>query len=336
MLHRILQFAFVALLLLPARAAADPIKLKLSFFTSDRSRIYQCQVKPFVDAVNAEGKGLIEIAVYFSGAISAVLNQQDQLVATGVADLAQVTTSYAPQRFSDTAAMELPGLFRDEYEASRVYTRLSTTGGLKGYADFLVLNAVVSAGESIHSRLPITTLDDLKGQRIRVNNEVEAETLEALGAIPVEVPLNRTMEALGAGNLDGTTVPPSILFEFGFGRLTSHHYLIHLGGVPTVLMMNRDKFASLPARAREIILKHSGEQASLDVAACFAADDQEVLARLRADPRREVVDPSPADLAESRRVFDKVREQWAASSAHNREVLARVQSEIAAHPAAER
>jgi TRAP-type C4-dicarboxylate transport system substrate-binding protein len=336
MLHRIFQFTFAALLLLPEWAAADPIELKLSFFTSDRSSIYQCQVKPFVDAVNAEGKGLIEITVYFSGAISPVLDRQDDLVATDTADLAQVTTSYSPDRFSDTAVMELPGLFRNEFDASRVFTRLSRAGGLAGYGDFLVLNAFVSAGENIHSRKPIVRLDDLKGQRIRVNNDIEAETLDTLGAIAVKLPLNRTMDALGAGSLDGATVPPSILFEFGFGRLTSHHYLIHLGGVPTVLLMNRNKFASLPARAQEIVLKHSGEQASQEVATCFAAKDQEVLAQLRADPRRQVVDPSPADLVASQRVFDKVREYWAALSAHNREVLTRVQSEIAALPAAER
>jgi len=336
MFSRILPFAFAALLLLPDWAAADPIKLKLSFFTSDRSSIYQCQVKPFVDAVNAEGKGLVEISVYFSGAISPVLNQQDRLVATDGADLAQFTPSYSPQRFADTAAMALPGLFRDEYDASRVFTRLIKTGGLDGYGDFVVLNAVVSAGESIHSRKPIAGLDDLKGQRLRVNNDIEAATLNALGATPVKLPLNRTMDALGAGNLDGATVPPSILFEFGFGRLTSHHYLIHLGGVPTALLMNRDKFASLPARAKEIVLKHGDEQASQDVAACFAAKDQQVVAQLRADPRRQVIDPSPADLAASQRVFDKVREEWAALSAHNREVLSRVQREIAIHPAAER
>jgi len=336
MLHRVLQFAFAALLLLPDRAAADAIKLKLSFFTSDRSSIYQCQIEPFVEAVNAEGKGLVEIAVYFSGAISPVLNQQDQLVATDGADLAQFTPSYSPQRFADTAVMALPGLFRDEFEASRVFTRLSATGRLGGYADFVVLDAMVSAGESIHSRKPIAGLSDLQGQKLRVNNDIEAETLNALGAIPVKLPLNRTMDALGAGNIDGATVPPSILFEFGFGRLTSHHYLIHLGGVPTALLMNRHRFAGLPVRAQEIILKHGSEQASQEVAACFAAKDHEVVAQLRADPRRQVVDPSPADLAASRRVFDKVREQWAALSAHNREVLTRVQGEIAAHPAAER
>ena len=61
--------SLVAALLLPASASADPIRLKLSFFTSDRSVAYQTAVKPFVDAVNSEGKGCVEIEVYFSGTL---------------------------------------------------------------------------------------------------------------------------------------------------------------------------------------------------------------------------------------------------------------------------
>ena len=336
MLRRILQFAFAAFLLLPNGAGADPIKLKFSFFTSDRSSIYQCQIKPFVDAVNTDGKGVVEIVVYFSGAISTKQDQQDQLVKSGQADLALAVPSYSPQRFPDTAVVELPGLFASESDASRVFTRLIEAGALQGYGDFALINGFVSAGESIHSRKPIGTLADLKGQTIRVSSDIEAAALRELGAVPIFLPLNQATDALAAGKIDGAMLPPAMLFEFGFGRLTSHHYLIHLGGVPTAVVMNRQKLAGLPPQAQEILRKHSGERMSQDVAACFSAKNREVLAQLKADPRRQLVVPSPSDAAIIKRVFANVRAQWAASSSHQRELLARVQAEIAALHAAER
>ena len=67
-----LRMLTVVLTLLPPTAMAAPVKLKLSIFTSDRSIAYQMAVKPFVDAVNRDGKGLIEIDVYFSGALGRV------------------------------------------------------------------------------------------------------------------------------------------------------------------------------------------------------------------------------------------------------------------------
>ena len=113
----LLPLALLPSALLPSLAAAEPIELKFSFFTSDRSVIYQTAIKPFVDAVNEEGKGLLEIKMYFSGAISAVLAQQPQLVADGTADMAIVVPALSPDRFGDSAVMELPGIYRDPREA---------------------------------------------------------------------------------------------------------------------------------------------------------------------------------------------------------------------------
>ena len=93
------------------------------------------------------------------------------------------------------------------------------------------------------------------------------------------------------------TVPPSLLFEFGFGRLTTHHYLLEFGGAAVSLVMSREKFASLPPRAQEIIRKYSGDWLSERGAACFDAKNRETVAQLKADRRRTVVEPSSADVA---------------------------------------
>ena len=325
------NLAAVALVLslVPAFAAAGPITLKLSFFTSNRSNIYQCQIGPFVDAVNADGAGMVQIKVYFSGTISPVLADQPKLVLDGTADLAIAVPGNSPQRFPDSAVFELPGLFRDEREASRIFTRLVEAGALKGFKPFFVVGAFVSDGESIHSRKQIATIADLKGQKIRVNNEIEAKSLRKLGAIPVLLPLNKTMDALGEGKIDGATVAPAMVFEFGFGRLTSHHYLLHLGAVPTALVMNRKKLESLPKPAQALIRKYSGEWLSSRASACFATKNRELAEKLKADRRRTVVEPSPADLAAARSVFASVTEEWAAQSPHNRELLELVRAEIA-------
>jgi TRAP-type C4-dicarboxylate transport system substrate-binding protein len=324
----LLAITFGAAIALPVSASAEPIKLKFSFFTSDQSAIYQTEVKPFVDAVNAEGQGLIQIEVYFSGAISKVQSAQPQLVADGDADFASFVPSQTPDLFSDIGVLELPGLFRDAREGSRVFDRLVAARALKGFDDYILIGGFVSAGESIHSRRPLSSLADLNGQTIRVNNAVEATTLEKLGAIPVLLALNQTNEKLSQNKIDGATVPPSMLFEFGFGRVTDHHYMIHLGGAPNGIIMNRAKFDSLPPQAQAIIRKYSGDWLSDRVTAGLADLDERVLAQVKTDPRRTVSYPSAADASTIQSVYSSVVEQWAASSHHNRELLDRVQAEI--------
>src|SRR5882724_2234658 len=70
----------VAGALLAGRAFSEPIQLKLSYFSSDRTMLYLGGVKPFVDAVNAEARGLLDIEVYFSGTLGKSPAQQPQLV----------------------------------------------------------------------------------------------------------------------------------------------------------------------------------------------------------------------------------------------------------------
>ena len=47
MLRFMFRIMSLLICLSPTLSAADPINLKLSFFTSDRSQIYQMSVKPF-------------------------------------------------------------------------------------------------------------------------------------------------------------------------------------------------------------------------------------------------------------------------------------------------
>jgi TRAP-type C4-dicarboxylate transport system substrate-binding protein len=328
MFRLIIKIATAAYLLLPSYATAEPIKLKLSFFTSDRSSIYQYSIKPFVDAVNSDGEGLIEIEVYFSGAISGVQSQQPQLVSDGIADLAIIVPGQMPERFHDNAIMELPGLYRDSREASQIFNRLIGANALKGYDDYIVVGALVSGPENIHSRKPINSIEDLKGLVVRVNNKIESEVLETLGAIPVLLPINKTTEAISRGNIDAATFPPSMLFEFGIGRVTSNHFMLGLGGAPTALVMNRKKFESLPKRAQQIIRKYSGDWLSDRSAEGLGALDITVVRDLIADQRRNVVTPSTGDIERARAAFDAVINEWIASNPRNQELLKQVKAEL--------
>ncbi len=319
----------VILILAPARGWAEPVVLKLSFFTSDRSTVYECHVKPFVDAVNADGAGIIQIHVYFSGAISASQPEQPKLVLSGAADMALIVPGRTPENFPDSFVFALPGLFRNDEEASLAFTRLVEDNALQGYSRFFVVGAHVSVAENIHSRKPIATISDLKGQRLRVNNEVEADVLKRLGAVPVVLPLNRAMDSLSEGTIDGVVVDPSVLAEFGFSRLAQNHYLLGLGAAPLALVMNREKFTSVPPRAQEIIRKYSGDWSAKQKAACSGAKAREVIAQLRAAPRRAVIDPSPADLATARAAYDAAIQAWTAASPHNRELIDKVTAALA-------
>lgn len=330
MIVKFLRLIVVALFLLPAMAAAEPIKLKLSLFTSDRSLVYAAAIKPFVDAVNSEGKGLIEIEVYFSGALGKGQAKQPGLVADGVADIAFIVPGQNPERFHDEMVIELPGLFRDTREATLVYSRLIAAHALDGYNDFFVIGAFASSNPCcINTRKPVTSLADLKGLKIRANNLSEASTLEALGALPVLIAANQTFDAISSGKIDGAPLPPSVMLEFGLGRVATNHFVLLTTAAPLALVMNRSKFDSLPDAAKAIIRKYSGEWEAAQWFEALQAAESKIFEQIKADPARKIVFPSASDLTTVQQIYKGMVNDWAARSGRNRALLERVENELA-------
>jgi TRAP-type C4-dicarboxylate transport system substrate-binding protein len=316
-LNTLARYAAVAMAFLPLAAGAEPIKLKLSFFTSDRSQTY------------AEGKGLLEIEVFFSGALGRRQIQQPQLVLDGVADIAMIVPGQTPDRFQDTAVVELPGLFRNAREATLTYTRLNTAYALKGYEDFFVIGSFSADPDSVHSRKPIASLADLKGQRFRTNNLREAAALERLGAMPVLLSIIETPDAISSGAIDGTTLAPSALLDFGIARVTNNHYLLRISAAPLALLMNRNKFDSLPEPAKILIKKYSGEWAAARFVEGWEKLEKREIERIRSDALRTVIFPSHSDLDAAHLAFQSVIDEWAASDTGRRKLLMLVAAELA-------
>jgi TRAP-type C4-dicarboxylate transport system substrate-binding protein len=325
---RITAFLAAALVSLPLGAGAEPIKLKAATFASDRTATYFGGIKPFVDAVNAEARGEIEIEVYSSGALGKDLSQQWQMVRDGIADFGFIIPGYTPDQFTDNGVIELPGMFKGLREATLVYNRLVASSALSGYEDLVVIGAYATDAEVFHTRAPVAKLDDLKGMKLRTNNPMEAAAVAKLGMSGFHLPINQIAQAIGSGKIDGALLPPMATFEYGISRIATHHYMLPTSTAPLAFVMNRSKFESLPPHAKSIIRKYSGEWTATHFIEIFEAGGRRVTAQLRSDPDRTVVMPSPADLATAQRVFAQVADEWVASSPQNKALVRAVKDEL--------
>ena len=328
MTRAIARCLMIAVVLLPLAAAAEPIKLKLAYFTSDQTKTYNIAIKTFVDAVNADEQGGLIIEPYPGGALGKDAGQQAQLVRDGVADIAYVVLGAVANQFKDHAVMEFPGLFRDMREATWVNSRLIASGDLGGYEDFFVIASFATDPQSIHTRPPIATLDDLKGKRIRSNNPVEASALTLLGMSPVVLPIGKTPEAISRGTIDGAATAIAPLIDFGLGRVVTHHYFLLLGPSVRSLLMNRKKFESLPRAGQDVIRKYSGQWLTERAMDGFEVYNTAIFEQLKSDPLRTVILPSKSDIAVAEGAFSAVRNDWADASPHQRLLLNEVEAEI--------
>jgi len=314
--------------LLPPAVLAEPVALKLSFFAPDHIETYRGGVKPFVDGIDREGKELLRITLYPNGALGS-LAEQPQALVEGRADIAFLVPGQTPYRFPDNALLEMPGMFRSAREGTLAYTRLLAAGALRGYEDFFVIGAYTTDPAIIHTRTPVGSLDALKGQKIRTNNPSEAESIERLGGIATIMPVTMLADALAKGSVDGAIMAPTAAFQFGAADVARNHYLLDIGSAPLILVMSRKKFDSLPEPAKALIRKYSGERAAAAWVGVLEASDRRILQKMRSDPTRTVVEPSPADREAAQHVFRSIVDSWVSKGVHNRELLERLEMELA-------
>jgi TRAP-type C4-dicarboxylate transport system substrate-binding protein len=321
--------ATVALVLLPFAALGEPIKLKLAYYSSDQARSYTMAVKAFVEAVNADEAGGLAIETYPGGVLGKDSTQQAQLVRDGVADMAYVVLGTVAGQFRDHAVMELPGLFRDMREATAVNTRLVASEIMQGYEDFFVMVSLATEPEGIHTRVPIASLDDLKGKRIRANNPIEASALAMLGMSPVVLPIVKTPEAISRGTIDGAATALGPLTDFGLGRVMTYHYFLGLGPSVRSLLMSRKRYESLPRAGQDVIRKYSGAWLAERFVKGDEAYNATLIEQLKADPKRTVLFPSQSDIDVAEGAFKAVRAEWAEARPRHRVLLNAVEAEIA-------
>jgi TRAP-type C4-dicarboxylate transport system substrate-binding protein len=321
--------AMILALLLSFAAAAEPITLKLSFVGPEGLAIYRYGVKPFVDGVNREGNGLLRIDVYPNGTLVKALAEQPQMVLEGRADIAYVVPGQTPYRFPDNALIELPGQFRDAREGTLAYSRLIAADALRGYQEFFVIGAYTSDPSIIHSRKPIGSLAAIEGQKLRANNHIEAEVMERLGARSTVLPASQLEKAIGSGAIDGVTMGPTALFDYGIAAVAKNHYLLRGGVAPLLLVMNRRTFDRLPEAAQALIRRFSGERSAAAWIESYGSSETQALEKIKSDPERKVVEPSPSDLEAAQRVYRSLVDAWAAKAPHNRELLKTIGAELA-------
>jgi TRAP-type C4-dicarboxylate transport system substrate-binding protein len=166
-------------------------------------------------------------------------------------------------------------------------------------------------------------VNDLKGMKVRISGAVIGQTVKELGVVPVLMPPNEVVEAMGRGTVDALTTVPAALIDFGIDRVTSHDYLIQLGANSFAVLMNRKKFESLPKAAQDVLNKYSPDWINDTYVKNLSAFNASVIDQLRADKKRTVLEPSETDLKVIKAASEKVTAEWAAKDPHNAQLLAK-------------
>ena len=248
-------FFFVTL---TAPAEAKTIKLNYSIFFP--ASHVQCQAgMDWAKTINEKSGGMIDITVFPGGTLTPAPQTYDSVV-KGIADIGMSCFAYTRGRFPVMEAADLPLGYPDGMTASRVVNEFYTATHPQELTDVKVLYLHAHGPGLLHTVRPVTTLDEMKGLKIR-STGLSAKIVEALGGVPVAMSQGDTYESLKKGVVEGTFGPMEVLKGWRQGEvIKSTTECTSIGYTTTMyVVMNLEKWNSLPPEMQKLFEDTSRE-----------------------------------------------------------------------------
>lgn len=238
------------------------------------------------------------------------------LAQSGVTDIAYVGASYTSDKLPLSSVGELPEAFNTSCEGTMAFWEIAKPGGVLDQAEYApqgmrALAALVLPPYQIFSASEITSLDDLKGQKVRATGAAKQIALTKLGAVPVSMPAPETREALSRGTVDAIAFPHSSILPYDLvPHLKTATEGTNFGAFVALWMISQDKFDSLPEDV-QTALTEAGEAATrngCEVTDAVTEKDKQAIA----EGGVSFVTLPEADMIKLAETMASVGDEWAA------------------------
>lgn len=141
---------------------------------------------------------------------------------------------------------------------------------------------------------PVRSMDDLQGLRLRSGGAPWSRWAESVGAVPVNLPIGDTFEAISQGTIDGTMATLADLLSFRLVELVKHINMLDMGTYHATsnFTMTQSTWAGLTAEQRAAVAR-AANRANADNTQRWAYEltDMATAAANKADI--EFIDPTP-------------------------------------------
>lgn len=207
------------------------------------------------ELIEEKSGGTIKIELFPSGQ----LGTQDELIDQIVAGENIITLAdpgfYADRGVKDFGIMYGPYMFDtwdDVWKVTESDWYAENCEKLEEYGIKTIASNWIYGDRHTLSKEPITSVEDLKGKKIRVpNTEIQIAGFDHLGAVPTPMSLSEVYTSLQQGVIDGLENPLSTLYSGRFQEVAK--YLILDGHVKdfSTLICNTDQWKHLTTEQQQ-------------------------------------------------------------------------------------
>jgi TRAP-type C4-dicarboxylate transport system substrate-binding protein len=266
-----------ALLLGATLAQAQTIDLKLSHFVPPQHAFHKWAVE-WAKRLEDESNGRLKITIYPNGQLVGPPNRQFDAARNGVTDIAFTLHGVTPGRYPMTELANLPFTWPSEGALCSVMgkrmTELAPKYLAQEHVGLHILFMTMANPIVIYSKVPIKTVDDFKGLKIRYASITNKNMLDALGATTMLIPPPDSQDALAKGIAQAATFPHEAGLAYDLASVVKYAIEPPLASATFALVMNPAKYNSLPPDLRALIDKESGVAGAVSFGKAWEAQEK--------------------------------------------------------------
>lgn len=289
-----------------------PIELKLATFFSTTHPITTDILETWAKMVEDETNGQLKITLY-AGETLLKAGDLYEGVVSGITDIGHNPTNYNIARFPVMSTLELAGIEWRSGKAASYAVRDFVEELKDELAEFEDTKTLLVYGLGpghLFTKKPVKSLEDLKGVEVRVTGGL-VNALEALGAVPVAMPMPDTYDALSKGVVQANMAPLEVLETWKHCEVTDYVTLTpFLYNASHYIVMNWDVWNSLSKDIQDAIERVSVKVFEEEACNVFDNTNASGLEYAIEKTGQEIIELSEEETARWMELLEPLHEQY--------------------------
>lgn len=293
----------------PEAESKEAITIKVGHI-SPPEHSFAIGFEQFAKAVETETGGQVQFEVFGGGQLGGERDLSEQ-VQLGTLDMTLVTTGPVANFVPMLGVIDMPFLFDNldhayatlDGEVGNDLLAEMTSAGLTGFAFW-----ENGMRHLTNNQKEIRTPDDIKGLKMRtLENDIFVDTYTTLGADPTPIAFPEVYTSFQQGVVDGSDFSVGVFESTKQYEVQSHFSETSIYYAAAVLMMNTEKFNSLPADIQEVFVRLGKEYATIQ-----RQITQDMEAKQLADIKEhgvQVIEASEIDIEAFKEIVQPVYEK---------------------------
>lgn len=266
-------------------APAFAEELSVATFVPPQHHTNTFMFKWLGDQLEERSGGSLTLKVYPGGQLGAGPVQQYKRVVEGVADIVLGVASYTPELFPKTLLTVPPGAAKDSNDLTKRYIANWDKHFADEFKDVKFLGIGFPAGTSLSANRDMSTLEGMRGAKTVPYAASMAPMVEALGMVPVQMPVSDVYTGLSTGTIDAAVAAHNNMLAPWNWEEVSKFYI---DNVPpqfqtVYVIMNKERYEGLSDEHRAIIDDLAGEKFAMIASSSFHNADVKALEAMKAD-----------------------------------------------------